>query len=51
MSNHTPRFANESAFIDRVIKYQWSAAGFLKNCNKKPRPDSVMNLLYEIYNE
>lgn len=50
MSNVVPRFANHEAFADRVITYYWNAAPFLKEVIKKPRPDSVMNLLYEIYN-
>lgn len=50
MSNVRPRFADDEAFSDRVITYYWNSAPFLKDCVKKPRPDSVMNLLYNIYN-
>lgn len=50
MSNIMPRFANDEAFVDRVITYYWNSAPFLKEVLKKPRPDSVMNLLYSIYN-
>lgn len=51
LSNNTPRFIGDTAFDDRVIYYYWKTAGFLKDCNKKPRPDAVMNLLYSIYNK
>lgn len=51
MSNNVPRFANHEAFEDRIITYYWKSAPFLKECLKKPRPDSVMNLLYSIYNQ
>lgn len=50
MANIVPRFANHEAFVDRVITYYWNSAPFLKEITKKPRPDSVMNLLYSIYN-
>lgn len=49
LSNITPRFINDEAFADRVVAYFWQSAPFLKDYNKKPRPDSVMNLLYSIY--
>lgn len=51
LSNVVPRFIGNDAFKDRVIYYHWKTAGFLKECNKKPRPDAVMNLLYSIYNK
>lgn len=51
LSNNTPRFIGDNAFEDRVIYYYWKTAGFLKECNKKPRPDAVMDLLYSIYNK
>lgn len=51
LSNNLPRFLGDSAFKDRVIYYHWKQAEFLKECNKKPRPDAVMNLLYRIYNK
>lgn len=47
-SNVMPRFGNDDAFRDRIVKYYWNAAPFLKEINKKPRPDAVMNLLYSI---
>lgn len=50
MSNTFPRFANNEAFADRVITYFWNAAPFLKEINKKPRPDAVMDYFYSIYN-
>lgn len=48
LSNYRPNFANNSAFKDRLITYNWQSAPFLKECNKKPRPDAIMNLLYSI---
>lgn len=51
LSNNTPRFLGDEAFNDRVVHYYWKTAGFLKDCNKKPRPDAVVDLLYAIYNK
>uniref|UniRef100_A0AAU7DZY8 NS1 protein n=1 Tax=Coleura bat parvovirus TaxID=3141917 RepID=A0AAU7DZY8_9VIRU len=51
MSNVMPRFADHDAFVDRVIKYYWNSAPFLKDVSKKPRPDAVMDLLYSINGE
>lgn len=48
LSNHRPHFANHHAFSDRVMQYNWSSAPFLKEYDKKPRPDAIMNLLYAI---
>lgn len=48
LSNHRPHFANHHAFKDRCMVWNWKAAPFLKDCNKKPRPDAIMNLLYSI---
>nr|WQF02865.1 MAG: nonstructural protein NS1 [Bee densovirus 6] len=48
LSNHRPHFANHSAFADRVMQYNWNSAPFLKEYDKKPRPDAIMNLLYAL---
>lgn len=46
LSNHIPHFVKQSAFMDRVISYQWSAAPFLKDYSQKPRPDAVVDTIY-----
>lgn len=48
LANNRPHFANHHAFEDRVMQYNWNSAPFLKEYDKKPRPDAIMNLLYAI---
>lgn len=47
LSNNIPRFVNNPAFEDRIYVYYWQPAPFLKAINRKPRPDSVMKLVYD----
>lgn len=51
LSNNQPLFTRQSEFNDRVLVYYWQKAPFLKECNKKPRPDAVMHLLYSLQNK
>lgn len=46
LSNTEPNFVRNGAFVDRIVRYSWQSAGFLKSCNKKPRPDAVMDAIY-----
>lgn len=48
LTNNRPHFLNQHAFNDRLVHYTWKPAPFLKECNKKPRPDAIMNLLYSL---
>nr|AQN78648.1 putative protein 3 [Viltain virus] len=45
MTNEMVPFLYDLAFKDRVAKYEWSAAGFLKNIHYKPCPIAFFNLL------
>lgn len=47
-SNTRPSFINNAAFADRISVWNWQSAPFLKTCQKKPRPDSVIDLLNTI---
>lgn len=51
LSNHLPHFAQQSVFGDRVKVYYWKSALFLKGYDKKPRPDAVVDLLYDLLNK
>lgn len=50
LSNSRPHFVNHYAFKDRICTYYWNSASWLKDICKKPRPDSIMELLFNIYN-
>lgn len=50
LSNNVPRFVNNPAFEDRIYTYYWQAAPFLKDVTRKPRPDTVMKLIYDLKN-
>lgn len=41
--NECPNFCYDPAFADRLKVYQWQSAPFLKDYNKYPRPDIVMD--------
>lgn len=47
-SNSRPNFVNNAAFADRISVWHWQSAPFLKNYEKKPRPDAVIDLLNTI---
>jgi len=51
LSNTQPLFTRQSEFNDRIVVYYWQTAPFLKGCDKKPRPDAVMHLLYSLHNK
>lgn len=45
MTNEMVPFLYDAAFKDRIAKYEWSAAPFLKNINFKPCPIAFFSLL------
>lgn len=45
LTNHPVPFMNDKDFEDRIIKYKWKAAIFLKDTTKKPHPLSFFKLL------
>lgn len=45
MTNEMVPFLYDTAFKDRIAKYEWSAAPFLKNINYKPCPIAFFSLL------
>lgn len=45
LTNSIVGFMVDLAFADRIIKYEWKAAPFLKDIDKKPYPVSFFNLL------
>lgn len=45
MTNEMVPFLYDVAFKDRIAKYEWTAAPFLKNINFKPCPIAFFNLL------
>lgn len=46
LSNNEPNFVRNGAFIDRIVRYTWKQAPFLREYCKKPRPDAIMDVLY-----
>lgn len=48
LTNSLPNFCQQTAFQDRVITYHWNQALFLKDYNKKPRPDACVDVLYSL---
>lgn len=55
LTNNQISIMNSPAFKDRITQYRWTAAPFLKDCDKKPYPLAFYHLLckYKIikYNE
>nr|QRQ90261.1 MAG: nonstructural protein [Parvoviridae sp.] len=45
LTNKQIALMNDSAFADRIKKYNWKAAPFLKDCKKKPYPLAFYSLL------
>lgn len=44
LTNKSVPFMNDPAFENRIVKYDWCAAPFLKNYDKKPHPMTVFDL-------
>ncbi|GBM79722.1 Non-capsid protein NS-1 [Araneus ventricosus] len=46
LSNSEPSFCRNGAFNDRIFRYYWNSAPFLREYNKKPRPDAVVDVIF-----
>lgn len=50
LTNTSVNYLNHPAFKDRIYTYRWHQAPFLAQVKKKPRPDAVIDLVYDLSN-